>query len=64
MVGTSLQGHLAAADNATRNLFGEDRTELLKHIEKHGLQVTGMQIGSLAAHADRQKMLKDDDVRS
>jgi Flagellar hook-length control protein FliK len=63
MVGTSLQVHLAASESATRELLAKGRTELPKRMGELGLQMTGLQIGSLPAHFAAQTMPKDDDAR-
>ena len=60
MLGTSLQVHLAASENATRDLLGADRAELLRRMDELGLQMTGLQIGALATPSDLPQMLKDD----
>jgi hypothetical protein len=62
LVGTSLQVHLAASENATRDLLGEARTELPRRLSELGLQLTGLKIGALAAAAAAQAMPKADDA--
>ena len=63
LAGTTLQVHLAARENATRDLLSEGRAELPKRLEELGLQLTGLQIGSLPAASTAQKMPKDDDAQ-
>jgi hypothetical protein len=63
LVGTALQVHLAASENTTRNLLGEARTELPKRLGELGLQLTGLQIGLLAAPSASQAMPEADDAR-
>ena len=63
LAGTTLQVHLAARENATRALLNEGRAELPKRLEELGLQLTGLQIGSLPAASTAQKMPKDDDAQ-
>ena len=63
LAGNSLQLHLAASENATRNLMGEARTELPKRLNELGLQLTGLQIGSLQAPSAIQDRPEDDVAR-
>jgi hypothetical protein len=63
LVGTALQVHLAASENATREVLGEARTELPKRLSELGLQLTGLQIGLLAAPSATQARPEDDDAR-
>jgi Flagellar hook-length control protein FliK len=63
LAGTTLQVHLAASENTTRELLGEARTELPKRLAELGLQLTGLQIGLLPATAAAPTMPKGDDVR-
>ena len=62
LAGTTLQIHLAARENATRALLSECRAELPKRLEELGLQLAGLQIGSLPAASTAQEMPKDDDA--
>lgn len=63
LAGTTLQVQLAARENATRDLLSEGRAELPKRLEELGLQLTGLQIGSLPAASTAQKVPKDDDAQ-
>jgi hypothetical protein len=48
LVGSALQVHLAASENATRDVLAESRAELPERLQALGLQLTGLQIGALA----------------
>ena len=63
LVGTALQVHLAASENATRDLLGEARTELPRRLSELGLQLTGLKIGALGAATAAQAMPKAGDAR-
>lgn len=54
LVGSALQVHLAASENATRDVLAESRAELPERLQALGLQLTGLQIGSLAPHLAAQ----------
>lgn len=58
--GSTLQVHLAAREDATRDLLGQVRGELPKRLEELGLQLTGVQIGALLAAGETPK---DGDAR-
>jgi hypothetical protein len=47
LVGSALQVHLAASENATRDVLAESRAELPERLQALGLQLTGLQIGTL-----------------
>lgn len=47
LVGSLLQVHLAASENATRDVLAESRAELPERLQTLGLQLTGLQIGTL-----------------
>ncbi|MEO5661567.1 MAG: flagellar hook-length control protein FliK [Polaromonas sp.] len=63
LAGTTLKVHLAASETATREVMGEARTELPKRFAELGLQLTGLEIGMLAAASAAQAMPKDADAR-
>lgn len=50
LVGNALQVHLAACENATRDLLAESRAELPERLQALGLQLTGLQVGTLTPH--------------
>jgi hypothetical protein len=58
--GSTLQVHLAAREDATRDLLSQGRVELPKRLEALGLKLAGVQIGALPA---AQETPKDDDAR-
>ena len=63
LVGTALQVHLAASQNATRDLLSEGRIELPKRFGDLGLQLIGLHIGSPAAASAAQAEPKAADAR-
>jgi hypothetical protein len=63
LAGNSLQLHLAASENATRDLMGEARAELPNRLNELGLQLTGLQIGALRSPAATQDRPEDDVAR-
>jgi hypothetical protein len=60
--GSKLQVHLAARENATLALLHEGRHELPKRLGDLGLQLTGLQIGTLALGPAVQDIPKAGDV--
>ena len=60
LAGSTLQVHLAAREDATRDLLSQGRGELPRRLEELGLQLAGLQIGALPA---AQETPKDDDAR-
>ena len=54
LVGSALQIHLAASENATRDMLAESRAELPERLQALGLHLTGLQIGTLTPHPAAQ----------
>ena len=54
LVGSALQVHLAASESATRDMLAESRAELPERLQALGLQLTGLQIGTLTPHPAAQ----------
>ncbi|WP_280757404.1 flagellar hook-length control protein FliK [Polaromonas sp. CG_23.6] len=50
LVGSALQVHMAASENTTRSRLAESRAELPERLQALGLQLTGLQIGTLSPH--------------
>lgn len=50
LVGNALQVHMAASENTTRSMLAESRAELPERLQALGLQLTGLQIGTLSPH--------------
>ena len=64
LVGTALQVHLTASENATREVLGQAGTQLPKRLDKLGLQLTGLEIGLPAARSANQSGQEADDVHN
>jgi hypothetical protein len=54
LVGSALQVHLAASENATCDVLADARAELPERLQALGLQLTGLQIGALTPHPAAQ----------
>ena len=59
LAGATLQIHFAARESATRALLSECCAELPKRFQKLGLQLIGLQIGSLPVASEAQEISKD-----
>lgn len=54
LVGSALQVHLAASENATRGVLAESLADLPDRLQALGLQLTELQIGTLPPHPAAQ----------
>lgn len=54
LVGSALQVNLAASENTTRDMLAESRAELPERLQALGLQLMGLQIGTLPPHPGAQ----------
>lgn len=61
LAGNALQVRLAASEDATRDLLSETRAELPARLKSLGLELTGLQIGSLAPTSAAHGTPKADD---
>lgn len=62
LAGSTLQVHLAARENATLAVLNEARHELPKLLGELGLQLSGLQIGTLPLNPAAQDIPKADDA--